>query len=53
MGNGARRGVRGQRPPRPFTDDFKMLSGDDTITVRYMFEHVDAHQIGDRHFKDA
>ena len=26
---------------------------DDPITVRYMFEHVDDYQIGERHSKDA
>lgn len=36
-----------------FTDDFKKLTGDDPITVRYMFEHADEFQIGDRHSKDA
>lgn len=36
-----------------FTDDFKKLTGDDPITVRYMFEHSDDFQIGERHSKDA
>ena len=35
------------------TDDFRTLTGDDPITVRYMFEHADEFQIGDRHSKDA
>ena len=35
-----------------FTDDFKKLTGDDPITVSYMFEHSDDFQIGDRHSKD-
>lgn len=35
-----------------FTDDFKKLTGDDPITVRYMFEHVDDFQIGERHSLD-
>ena len=35
-----------------FTDDFKKLTGDDPITVRYMFEHADEFQIGERHSKD-
>lgn len=35
------------------TDDFKKLTGSDPITVRYMFEHSDEFQIGDRHSKDA
>ena len=25
----------------------------DPITVRYMFEHVDGYQIGERHSKDS
>lgn len=36
-----------------FTDDFKKLTGDDPITVKYMFEHSDSFQIGDRHSKDS
>jgi NAD(P)H dehydrogenase (quinone) len=35
------------------TDDFKKLTGDDPITVLYMFRHADEFQIGDRHSKDA
>ncbi|MBW3090013.1 NAD(P)H-binding protein [Bifidobacterium miconisargentati] len=35
------------------TDDFQKLTGDEPITVRYMFEHADEFQIGDRHSKDA
>ncbi len=35
-----------------FTDDFKKLTGDDPITVKYMFEHSDEFQIGERHSKD-
>jgi NAD(P)H dehydrogenase (quinone) len=35
------------------TDDFKKLTGDDPITVLYMFRHADQFQIGDRHSKDA
>lgn len=35
-----------------FTDDFKKLTGDDPITVLYMFEHSDEFQIGERHSKD-
>lgn len=35
-----------------FTDDFKNLTGDDPISVRYMFEHQDQFQIGKRHSKD-
>lgn len=26
---------------------------DDPITVRYMFEHVDGYQIGERHSEDS
>lgn len=36
-----------------FTDDFKKLTGSDPMTVRYMFEHSDEFQIGERHSKDA
>ncbi len=36
-----------------FTDDFKKLTGDDPITVRFMFEHSDEFQIGERHSQDA
>lgn len=36
-----------------FTDDFKKLTGQDPITVKYMFEHADEFQIGDRHSLDA
>ncbi len=35
-----------------FTDDFKKLTGDDPLTVRYMFDHCDEFQIGERHSKD-
>lgn len=35
------------------TDDFKQLTGEDPITVRYMFEHSAEFQIGDRHSKDV
>ncbi|MEO1769455.1 NAD(P)H-binding protein [Candidatus Enterococcus ferrettii] len=35
------------------TDDFKQLTGDDPISVRYMFEHADEFQVGERHSKDA
>ena len=34
------------------TDDFKKLTGDDPITVSYMFEHNEEFQIGERHSKD-
>lgn len=36
-----------------FTDDFKKLTGDEPITVKYMFEHEDDFQIGERHSLDA
>lgn len=35
-----------------FTDDFKKLTGQDAITVSYMFEHSDEFQVGERHSKD-
>ncbi len=35
-----------------WTDDFKKLTGDDPITVLYMFQHCDEFQIGERHSKD-
>jgi len=35
-----------------FTDDFKKLTGDDPITVKYMFDHNEDFQIGARHSKD-
>ncbi|KAG4090199.1 NAD(P)-binding protein [Neocallimastix lanati (nom. inval.)] len=34
------------------TDDFKKLTGDDPISVSYMFAHSDEFQVGDRHSKD-
>lgn len=36
-----------------FTDDFKKLTGQDPITVKYMFQHCDDFQIGERHSLDA
>lgn len=36
-----------------FTDDFKQLTGDDPLTVKYMFEHSNDFQIGERHSKDS
>lgn len=36
-----------------FTDDFKKLTGSDAITVKYMFEHYEDFQIGERHSKDS
>ncbi len=36
-----------------WTDDFKKLTGDDPITVRYMFEHQEDFQIGGRNSTDA
>lgn len=35
-----------------FTDDFKKLTGQEPITVKYMFEHADQFQVGDRHSQD-
>jgi NAD(P)H dehydrogenase (quinone) len=35
-----------------FTDDFKKLTGQDPVSVKYMFEHADEFQIGERHSKD-
>ena len=35
------------------TDDFQKLTGQEPITVLYMFEHADDFQVGDRHSKDA
>lgn len=34
------------------TQDFKKLTGQDPITVKYMFEHADDFQVGERHSKD-
>ncbi|WP_079709022.1 NmrA family NAD(P)-binding protein [Paraliobacillus ryukyuensis] len=36
-----------------FTDDFQQLTGQEPLTVRYMFEHNDAFQVGERHSKDS
>ena len=35
------------------TDDFQKLTGQEPITVLYMFEHSDEFQVGDRHSKDG
>lgn len=35
-----------------FTDDFKKLTGQDPLTVKFMFEHADDFQVGERHSKD-
>ncbi|GKX65272.1 NAD(P)H-binding protein [Inconstantimicrobium mannanitabidum] len=35
-----------------FTDDFKKLTGQDPVTVKYMFEHSADFQIGERHSQD-
>ena len=35
------------------TDDFQKLTGQEPITVLYMFEHSDEFQVGDRHSQDA
>ena len=34
------------------TDDFKQLTGEDALTVKYMFEHADDFQVGERHSED-
>lgn len=36
-----------------FTTDFEQLTGEKAKTVRYMFEHADDFQIGERHSKDS
>ena len=35
-----------------FTGDYKKLTGQDPMTVLYMFQHSDEFQIGERHSKD-
>jgi NAD(P)H dehydrogenase (quinone) len=35
-----------------FTDDYKKLTGLEPVTVKYMFEHQEDYQIGERHSKD-
>ena len=35
------------------TDDFWKLTGQEPITVLYMFQHADEFQVGERHSKDA
>ena len=35
-----------------FTNDFKKLTGQDALTVKYMFENSDDFQVGERHSKD-
>ncbi|WEV39652.1 NAD(P)H-binding protein [Lactobacillus sp. ESL0684] len=35
-----------------YTDDFKKLTGDEPMSVEYMFEHQAEFQIGERHSKD-
>ncbi|SDX96215.1 NAD(P)H dehydrogenase (quinone) [Evansella caseinilytica] len=35
-----------------FTDDFQKLTGQEPITVEYMFTHADDFQVGERHSKD-
>lgn len=35
------------------TDDFQKLTGQEPITVLYMFQHADEFQVGDRHSEDA
>lgn len=36
-----------------FTDDFVKLTGQQPMTVKYMFEHADEFQVGERHSKDS
>ncbi|SEW12933.1 NmrA family NAD(P)-binding protein [[Clostridium] fimetarium] len=36
-----------------FTDDFYKLTGKKPMTVKYMFEHFDDFQIGERHSQDV
>ena len=35
------------------TDHFQKLTGQEPITVLYMFRHADEFQVGDRHSEDA
>ncbi|SYZ78373.1 Hypothetical protein TART1_1157 [Trichococcus shcherbakoviae] len=35
-----------------FTDDFKQLTDEVATTVKYMFEHADEFQVGERHSED-
>ncbi|MBQ9415052.1 MAG: NAD(P)H-binding protein [Clostridia bacterium] len=35
------------------TDDFQKLTGEEPLTVLYMFQHADEFQVGDRHSEDA
>lgn len=35
-----------------FTNDFTELTGESAMTVRYMFEHQNEFQVGERHSKD-
>lgn len=35
------------------TDDFQKLTGQEPLTVLYMFQHADEFQVGERHSKDA
>ncbi|MDS0525960.1 NAD(P)H-binding protein [Clostridium sp. SHJSY1] len=35
-----------------FTNDFEKLTGDNPLSVKYMFEHFDDFQVGERHSKD-
>ena len=34
------------------TDDFKKLTGEDPVSVYYMFSHADEFQVGERHSED-
>ncbi|MDO4903311.1 MAG: NAD(P)H-binding protein [Limosilactobacillus sp.] len=35
-----------------YTDDFEKLTGEKPLTVRYMFEHQEDFQVGERHSQD-
>ena len=35
-----------------WTDDFQKLTGQQPMTVLYMFQHSDQFQVGERHSKD-
>ena len=35
-----------------FTNDFKQLTGEEALTVKYMFENADEFQVSERHSED-
>ncbi|WP_458462513.1 hypothetical protein [Paenibacillus sp.] len=37
---------------KQITDDFKRLTGQDSVTVKYMLQHANEYQVGERHSKD-